>query len=131
MMPIDPGSGMVGIAIVVALVMVGACIVLPIVAIVRTSRIRHLEQRIRGLEAAMLRLIEQKSTTAIPVAEVPVAVAAPQVPPTPVVPAIPPAPRRAESLETVIGQKWIGWVSVVLILFAAGFFLKYAFENRW
>ena len=41
------------------------------------------------------------------------------------------APVPAVHLETVIGQKWIGWVAVVLILFAAGFFLKYAFENRW
>jgi uncharacterized membrane protein len=42
-----------------------------------------------------------------------------------------PAPRPAEHLETVIGQKWVGWVAVVLIFFAVGFFLKYAFENRW
>ena len=41
------------------------------------------------------------------------------------------APRPPEHLETVIGQKWIGWVAVVLIFCAVAFFLKYAFENRW
>jgi uncharacterized membrane protein len=37
----------------------------------------------------------------------------------------------AADLESVIGRRWIGWVAVLLILFATGFFLKYAFENRW
>jgi len=35
------------------------------------------------------------------------------------------------SLEEVIGERWLGWIAVGLILFAAAFFLKYAFENRW
>ena len=34
-------------------------------------------------------------------------------------------------LEQIIGQRWIGWIAVGLILFAAAFFLKYAFENQW
>lgn len=120
---------MVEFAILLAVVLLAVCIVLPIVAIVRTSRIRHLEMRIAGLEAAMLRLVKA------PPAEAPVAVESPMAPPelepAPLPPAPLPASRPQEHLETVIGQKWIGWVAIVLILFAAGFFLKYAFENRW
>ena len=33
--------------------------------------------------------------------------------------------------EWFIGRRALGWVSVVLILFAAAFFLRYAFENNW
>jgi uncharacterized membrane protein len=44
-------------------------------------------------------------------------------------------PRRpaldAAMLEAWIGRRGLGWVAVVLLLFAAAFFLKYAFENRW
>ena len=38
---------------------------------------------------------------------------------------------QAERLESIIGRRWLGWVSVALILFATAFFLKYAFDNRW
>jgi uncharacterized membrane protein len=31
----------------------------------------------------------------------------------------------------LIGRRWIGWIAVLLILFATAFFLKYAFDNRW
>ena len=42
------------------------------------------------------------------------------------------APRiDAVKLESVIGRRWVGWAAVALILFAAAFFLKYAFDNRW
>ena len=34
-------------------------------------------------------------------------------------------------LESVIGRRLVGWAAVALILFAAAFFLKYAFDNRW
>src|SRR6202008_1271242 len=51
-------------------------------------------------------------------------------PPPPQV--IPPAPAfNAYQLESIIGRRWVGWVAVVLILFATAFFLKYAFDNRW
>ena len=43
----------------------------------------------------------------------------------------PAAMRSEESLETLIGRKWVGWVAIVLIFGATLFFLKYAFENRW
>jgi uncharacterized membrane protein len=38
---------------------------------------------------------------------------------------------QAERLESIIGRRWLGWVSIALILFATAFFLKYAFDNRW
>ncbi len=39
--------------------------------------------------------------------------------------------RPPVQLETLIGEKWLGWLAVLLIFCAAAFFLKYAFENRW
>src|SRR5262245_47242541 len=39
--------------------------------------------------------------------------------------------KDAAQLESLIGRRLIGWVSICLILFAAAFFLKYAFDNRW
>jgi uncharacterized membrane protein len=38
---------------------------------------------------------------------------------------------HAAELESIIGRRWLGWAAVALILFAAAFFLKYAFDNRW
>jgi uncharacterized membrane protein len=138
---------------------------MPIVAIVRTSKIRHLELRLAGVEAALQRLIEQKAAAqladpaaagTIPAGQAPAtqapaepvpppipfhAVAEPAEPPgsiaLPTVPPSAPAPpppaivTPPQHLETVIGQKWLGWVAIVLIFCAAAFFLKYAFENRW
>jgi uncharacterized membrane protein len=34
-------------------------------------------------------------------------------------------------LESWIGARGLGWLAVVLLLFAAAFFLKYAFDNEW
>ncbi|HTS25467.1 MAG TPA: DUF2339 domain-containing protein [Bryobacteraceae bacterium] len=130
------------VAILLAVLAVCLCVVLPIVAIVRTARIRKLELRIAGVEAALLRLLEQKTMPAEPVAISPppaLAVTAPAEPPpappppqpSPSVPDTVPSPRPSLSLETTIGQKWLGWVAVVLIFGAIAFFLKYAFENRW
>lgn len=33
--------------------------------------------------------------------------------------------------EMFLGRKALGWVAVVLLLFGAAFFLRYAFENNW
>lgn len=38
---------------------------------------------------------------------------------------------QQSDLESIIGRRWLGWIAVGLILFAAAFFLKYAFDNRW
>ncbi|MFO0816667.1 MAG: DUF2339 domain-containing protein [Pirellulales bacterium] len=44
-----------------------------------------------------------------------------------------PAPTAGDaiSLEMLIGRQALGWVAVITLLFATGFFLKYAYENEW
>src|SRR6185369_1986106 len=121
---------MVAFGYLLAALMVVLCVVLPIVAVVRTRRIRSLELRLAGVEAALHRLIQERA--APPPAPEPVAepsVVSPRTPAPP--PPRPVAAPSSESVETMIGQKWVGWIAIVLIFVAAGFFLKYAFENRW
>jgi uncharacterized membrane protein len=43
----------------------------------------------------------------------------------------PRTPDEAGRIEGVIGRQVLGWTAVVLLLFATGFFIKYAFENQW
>src|SRR5262249_13076906 len=112
------------------LVLLLCCLVLPIVAFVRTERIRSLEARLSGVEAALLGLIRERSGAPPPAEPVPAPPPDP-IPPPGVTPEIGPAAAAPRQLETVIGQKWLGWVAVILIFFAAAFFLKYAFESRW
>jgi uncharacterized membrane protein len=115
-----------------ALIVVGGCLILPIVAIVRTGRIRGLEHRIACLEASL--------RPAAPPPPPPQPVEAPQ--PAPVLSTPAPAAIRipqftsierqsSEHLELVIGRRWIGLAAIALIVVATAFFLKYAFENRW
>jgi uncharacterized membrane protein len=136
---------MAGAALVVC------CFVLPIIAFVRSGRIRNLEGRIAEVEADLRRLDRERRGFEIPPplvapsvgAAPPVAATPPSLPP-PLPPPFPPPeppphhvpvsfPTRPPSpnLETVIGQKWLGWVAMVLIFGSIAFFLKYAFENRW
>src|ERR1035438_8869777 len=139
-------SGMEGL-ILIAVLLVCLCIVLPIVAFVRTNRIRTLELRLAGVEAALLRLMRQQEAVAAPAVQAAPVTEAPAVTAPAAAAGLPPpvretvataalepsapAPPASESLEAVIGQKWVGWIAVLLIFCAAAFFLKYAFENRW
>src|SRR5215213_4427465 len=128
------------IVLIVALLLLTAllfAIVLPIVALVISINTRR---RIAQLEAAL---------AGRPIVAEPQRQPGPEPPsPEPVTPPPPPAiateppppqptPLRAAStlnayqLESMIGRRWVGWVAVLLILFATAFFLKYAFENRW
>ncbi len=102
---------------ILAVLLVVGVIVLPIVAIVRTGRIRELEQRILRLEAMLAPTVEP---TVAPPAPAPIIAPEPE-----------PARHSREHLELVIGRRWIGLVAVALIVIATAFFLKYAFENRW
>lgn len=85
-------------------------------------------------ESPAIRPAAQDSPVAPALATSQLEAAAPQQPSIPQAPQPrlqAPAAMATQNLETIIGQKWLGWVAVVLIFFAAGFFLKYAFENRW
>jgi uncharacterized membrane protein len=142
--------------LILALLLLAAllsAIVLPIVALVISIKTRS---RIARLEAALAsRPIvvepgraprpEPPPPRPEPVAEPRPEPAAP--PPPPVTPKppppsapepsrapqfLPPAPTlNAFELESIIGRRGVGWVAIVLILFATAFFLKYAFDNRW
>ena len=131
---------MIGFAIFLGALVICLCVVLPIVAIVRTSKIRRLEARLAGVEAALERLIAQRplvpppavESTPAPIAPPPAPTSEPIPPPRPAIPtAPPPTPRPTVPLETLIGQKWLGWVAIVLIFGAVAYFLKYAFDNQW
>lgn len=41
-----------------------------------------------------------------------------------------PAERGAQ-LERVLAERWLIYVGIIAMLFAAAFFIKYAFDNRW
>ena len=147
------------VVVLVALVVFGGLLALPIIAIVRTAGIRGLENRLARLEAVVARLaVTQRSDTPLP-AQAPQPAVPPPVPtspqPVPSTPLAPPAPepalpvsagkpaaaspplppetaeRSSENLESVIGRRWIGLAAIALIVAATAFFLKYAFENRW
>jgi uncharacterized membrane protein len=123
-----------------------AVLVLPIIALIRTNRIQDLRRRLEELETevAELRRLPPRPTEAAP----PPVPAAPEAmmdvlpaepapaAPTPPQPAPAPAPAATATdslrdLEDWIGRRGLGWVAVILLLFAAAFFLKYAFENEW
>jgi uncharacterized membrane protein len=73
-----------------------------------------------------------------PAAVVPPAPApAPQPPPVAPVPSPPAQPARAQDgekwqrFEERVGKRWMVWVGVLVLFLAAGFFVKYAIDNRW
>jgi uncharacterized membrane protein len=107
-------------------------IVLPIVSLIISSGTRkqlsELESRIDLLEKT---LATQSIFPSAPRSEQeappePVTLPILEPEPPPAVPAL-----SAYQLESIIGRRWVGWVAVLLILFATAFFLKYAFDNRW
>ena len=112
--------------------------------------IRKLEARTEDIEAALSAQSITIPKTAVahiePTAERPslpqTAIPSEATPPSPIVPQAPPlvtpifsTPQtraiQAERIESIIGRRWLGWAAVGLILFAAAFFLKYAFDSRW
>ena len=116
-----------------------AAIVLPIVSLVISVKTRR---RLEALEATLA------GRPVVVAPGPPEPVRAPPPPPEPVIqpppiapeppppppPRVSPPPRKslnAFELESLIGRRGVGWVAVVLILFATAFFLKYAFDNRW
>lgn len=113
---------------------------LPIWALIRTREIGRLRARVEGLEAAVMRLMREGASSATPV--VPPASAQPEMEQSPLRPELEPAPEPqpafvqveqepGPSLEKTIGERWLVWAGVGVLLFAAAFFLKYTFDNRW
>ena len=149
--------GILVLVLVVGVLLAG--LVLPIVALTISIRSKKkLTEQINRLEAALAaRSIPIPVSVAPlakpiipPMAEHPIIPTPPPLPKVPealqglpVTPQLPPgtevppgtgqAPRAmpAERIESVIGRRWLGWAAVTVILFAAAFFLKYAFDNRW
>ena len=100
-------------------------IVLPIVAIVISVNTRKKIVRLEAALAGRPTIISEPKQEPLPPPE-------PVAPPPPIT--LPPAPAptfSAFDLESMIGRRWIGWIAILLILFATAFFLKYAFDNRW
>jgi uncharacterized membrane protein len=121
--------------------------ILSIVAFVRTRRIAELSLRIAQLEARLRGELPARAPATAPTesdiiaaevvtetAEVGAAPSTSATAPVPPVIARPPAAVPASesaAWETFIGQKAFGWLAVVLFVFAAGFFLRYAYQNNW
>ncbi len=133
-------------AIVASILGVGVplgLVVISIIAFVRSGRVVSLERRVKELEA---RLDEQAflPPTASPAPldarhDLPrPADESEDIPePTdvqgePVDAILAPAPAsQTNQWELFVGQKALGWVAAVLLLFAVGFFLRYAYQNNW
>ncbi len=115
------------VAILVALLPICA-IVLSIVALSRSSRVAMLERRIAELES---RGSEPPADSVPPVVVEPGEICVAEV--IEAVPVIQPAAAEREPIqwEMFIGQKALGWIAVVLGIFTASFFLRYAYENNW
>ncbi len=116
-------------------------VVLLVTAYVRSRRIGELLERVERLERRLRRL-ENRAAPALEVVEEAVPVAAAErvrsVPLPPAERATPPRPQPPRThpaspsgnLEWWIGRR-LGWLAVILFVFAAAFFLKYAFDNNW
>ncbi len=115
-----------------------AVLVLSIIAFVRSRRIADLGKRVERLEAHVAGVpasppipepleAPREADEAIGPAEA-VELSEQAGPPLPVPTAL---PKRRVQWELLIGQKAFGWTAVVLLVFAAAFFLKYAYDNDW
>ena len=108
---------------IAALLLGVVLLVLPVVTFVRTLKIRKLEGRIAGLEAALLRLMREREGRPAPPSPSTELQSEPAEAPAPAAP--------GRKWEEIIGERWLGWVGISVLLFGAAFGLKFAFENRW
>ena len=101
------------------------------IGILRDSAFQfYYPENIEALEAALQRAGEEARPTAAPGAE---PGGAEQTQRDVAIPAANTLAEGSEpfSWERFIGQKTMGWVAVVLLVFAAAFFLRYAYQNNW
>jgi uncharacterized membrane protein len=91
-----------------------------------SERVAALEGQVRDLRGR-LRSLEQAGL-GLPTVAAPLPAAPPEAPP--LIPTVG-SPRVSLDLEQRIGARWATWVGVVVILVAAGLFLKWAFENEY
>jgi uncharacterized membrane protein len=121
------------IVLILVLILLAAflsAIILPIVAIVVSLNTRRRIEKMEAVLAGRRTVVAEPKPAPEPQPQ-------PAMPPPPVAPEpSPPVAARPPSLsayqlESMIGRRWVGWVAVLLILFATAFFLKYAFDNRW
>ncbi len=141
--------GLLGIVLVVGLVVV--VLVLPLIAFVRSRRIAGLEDRLYRLERETRRLqrkletgatVVESSRAELEAAKVVEVEEAPLVEPVAEesrasprgsgearLPVLRREEKPALDLESLIGGRGLGWVAVVLLLFAGGFFLQQVFDR--
>ena len=117
---------MVLVLVLLLIAVVITAIVLPIVSLVIASSARkklaQIEARLAQLEGTPESVTAPQPSRFEP---------QPEPPPATLPPSVPRSVLSAYQIESIIGRRWVGWVAVLLILFATAFFLKYAFDNRW
>ena len=125
-------------SVVIIVIVIGVplvAIVLSIAAFIRAGRVKELLNRVDELETALHAGAESPGPDAPEpptprdaevVAPVEVEVFAPSAPPVAV-----PRSREPIQWEKFVGEKAIGWSAIVLLIFAATFFLRYAYQNNW
>ena len=139
------------IAILVGLVVLAFFVAGPIfglVAFIRSNRIVDLEQRLGQLEKLLQESSTSASVTTAPSPTAEVIETPKQLPAAAAVTHATTAPAEIEpseviarqldlpppgkmDLEQFIGKRALGWIAVVVLLFATAFFIRYAFENEW
>ncbi len=141
----EPLAILLGLAVLTAFVV--TVIVLPILVVMHGQRIAQLRARLDRLERSQGTAGAGQEIAAVaplpsPAAEPVIEIVRPDEPAGPMVfaePFRPPPfpldsagglPAAAESWETWIGRRGLGWIAVVLMLLATAFFLKQVFENR-
>ncbi len=121
----------------VLLIVVGVpltALVLAIIAYRRSRLMNDLMRRVRELESIVERGRgpAEREEDAVAAEVVPAEAAGPLVDVSPFAPGeVKAAEREPIQWELLVGRKALGWVAVVLLVFAAAFFLRYAFENQW
>jgi len=121
-------------------------LVMAIVSLVRSGRIKRLAQRIAELEAIIADLAKPHPVVQVPPEEQPAeeepieaqlveGPAAPeaQIPAAVAAMASPASDAQSEPIqwELLVGRRALGWVAVVSLIFGMAFFLRYAIQNEW